>query len=170
MLESAHEWIAGLPPFAEQPATYLLCAIAAVVAALALKSQLYAWKQDWCMRSLPKAPGGIPFFGHALSLLSATPWDMMEEWARDNNGKLVRMQVRYCAHWDSLSPYGRPVVCLDPLTLPHPNVAQVMQSRGIIVSKPVHLNHVLNKRQSNYVKDIEMSYKPFLDILGTRAS
>ena len=94
MLDCVQEWVEGLPPFAEQPGTYLITAACVLCLALALKAQLYAWRQDWLMRSLPKAPGSIPFFGHALSLLSATPWDMMEQWARDNNGKLVRMQVR----------------------------------------------------------------------------
>ena len=41
-----------------------------------------------------------------------------------------------------------------------------MQSRAVVVSKPAHLNHVLNKRQSNYGKDIEMAYQCFMDVLG----
>jgi hypothetical protein len=42
----------------------------------------------------------------------------------------------------------------------------VLSNRGILISKPSQCNHVMNKNQRNYVKDIEMSYKPFLDILG----
>jgi phosphoserine phosphatase len=34
------------------------------------------------------------FFGHALTLLSGTPWDLMEKWIRMFKGKPVRIQVR----------------------------------------------------------------------------
>jgi hypothetical protein len=33
------------------------------------------------------------FFGHALTLLSGTPWDLMEKWIRMFKGKPVRIQV-----------------------------------------------------------------------------
>lgn len=124
----------SLPAFADNPTAYIAGAVGVLCVALFLKSQLVAMRADWMMRSLPSPPGALPIFGHALKLLSGTPWDLMEEWIRLYNGQIVRIQV--------------------------------LQSRGIIVGKPPHLNHVLNKRQSNYVKDIELSYKPFLDLLG----
>jgi len=37
----------------------------------------------------------------------------------------------------------------------------------VIITDPEHLQHVMDKRSRNYAKDVELSYKPFLHILGT---
>eukprot|EP00123_Amoebidium_parasiticum_P010284 comp20006_c0_seq1/m.24492 comp20006_c0_seq1/g.24492 ORF comp20006_c0_seq1/g.24492 comp20006_c0_seq1/m.24492 type:complete len:527 (-) comp20006_c0_seq1:146-1726(-) len=43
---------------------------------------------------------------------------------------------------------------------------QILNSRVLCIALPKHLNWVLNKRCSNYPKDLDLSYKTFLDILG----
>eukprot|EP01134_Creolimax_fragrantissima_P005089 CFRG5089T1 len=86
------------------------------------------------LKDITSPKGALPVFGHALALLTNTPWDKMKEWALSNKNDLVRLQI--------------------------------MLSWGVVVSTPAHCNHVLNKKCSNYVKDVEMSYRPFIDILG----
>jgi cytochrome P450 len=38
---------------------------------------------------------------------------------------------------------------------------------GLLVTDLQHLRYVMDKNQKNFAKDTELSYKPFLDILGT---
>lgn len=49
------------------------------------------------------------------------------------------------------------------------NLLQInfLGNTGIIVTDPEQLKHVMDKKQRNYAKDIGLSYKPFLHILGT---
>ena len=42
-----------------------------------------------------------------------------------------------------------------------------LMTTGVVISHPDHIKHVFSKRQKNYPKDNELSFKPFLDILGT---
>ncbi len=39
------------------------------------------------LSSVYKAPGSLPFFGHALRLASHTPWDQMATWAWEARSK-----------------------------------------------------------------------------------
>lgn len=94
--EAVRGWIEGIPAFWEQPVSYLITVACLLCLAPAVKSQLHAWRQDWLLRSLPKAPGCIPFLSHSLALLCASPWVLTEKWVREHKGKLVRMQVCGC--------------------------------------------------------------------------
>jgi hypothetical protein len=38
---------------------------------------------------------------------------------------------------------------------------------GVIIWHPSDMRRVLNTNQRNYPKDIDLSYKPFMDLLGT---
>ena len=42
-----------------------------------------------------------------------------------------------------------------------------LMTTGVVISHPDHIKHVFSKRQKNYPKDNALSFKPFLDILGT---
>jgi hypothetical protein len=55
----------------------------------------------------------------------------------------------------------------DPNRLHAYGFVHVPPQTGVIVSDPAHIRHVMDKNQRNYPKDIELSYKPFLHILGT---
>eukprot|EP00124_Ichthyophonus_hoferi_P004612 Ihof_evm2s530 gene=Ihof_evmTU2s530 len=43
---------------------------------------------------------------------------------------------------------------------------QFLNYRALVISHPKHISQVFNKNQRNYPKDIELSYKSFMDILG----
>lgn len=91
---AAQQHVAQWPAFSENPTLYAACVVVALCIALVLKSLINGLRMDYIMRALPTPPGALPIFGHALKLLSGTPWDLMEDWARENKGKLVRIQVR----------------------------------------------------------------------------
>ena len=42
---------------------------------------LLSWgRRVWKLRHIPRAPGGLPLFGQALTLATVTPWDIMTTW------------------------------------------------------------------------------------------
>eukprot|EP00729_Bicosta_minor_P000691 gene691-20261_t len=120
--------------------TELLMLAAVVLATLwLLKRFVYNTKIWWNLRQIPMPPGNLPIFGHALAIGAGAPWDCMLNWARE---------------------YGKEET---------KNLLQInfLGNTGIIVTDPEQLKHVMDKKQRNYAKDIGLSYKPFLHILGT---
>ena len=60
----------------------------------------------------------------------------------------------------SLAPKARP----RPAQL---NPAPPSSQTGVIIWHPDDMRRVLNTHQRNFPKDIDLSYKPFMDLLGT---
>ena len=111
--------------FAHQPVlTTAKCVGAVVATKVAVDYARYLvgeWRINWNLRSLPRAAGRLPFFGHALALNVESPWDVMESWIKNFNyqpmaleyfGRVstvacVRVCVCVCGH-----VCGRVCVCV----------------------------------------------------------
>eukprot|EP00043_Microstomoeca_roanoka_P004935 m.52670 g.52670 ORF g.52670 m.52670 type:complete len:548 (+) comp12727_c0_seq1:16-1659(+) len=124
--------------FEEQPLLTTLKVIGALVAtkiAFGIGREIaLQWKIGSAFKSLPRAAGSVPFFGHALRLNVESPWDVMESWIKGFNYQAMALEY-----------FGK---------------------TGIVISDLERVRRVFNTRQRNYDKDLELSYDPFLDVLG----
>eukprot|EP00039_Didymoeca_costata_P012152 m.173902 g.173902 ORF g.173902 m.173902 type:complete len:509 (+) comp15397_c0_seq8:109-1635(+) len=94
----------------------------------------------WKLRKIPTPPGALPIFGHALKLASGgAPWNKFIDW---------------------IDAYGRPDE-RNMITI------QFLMKNAVVITDPKHLRQVMDKNQRNYPKELELSYKHFLHILGT---
>ncbi len=79
--------------------------------------------------------------------------------------------------WDARAKLGSSLVVADfffevllwLLLRPHKSTNTKFQTpqSGLVVTDLQHLRYVMDKNQKNFAKDTSLSYKPFLDILGT---
>eukprot|EP00051_Salpingoeca_urceolata_P011397 m.141087 g.141087 ORF g.141087 m.141087 type:complete len:405 (+) comp17104_c0_seq3:191-1405(+) len=69
------------------------------------------------------------------------------------------LELAKAAPWDTMARWVREndgkVIAMD-----------FLMKVGIVVTDPKHIRRVFNSNQRNYAKDIELSYKPFMDLLG----
>jgi cytochrome P450 len=111
----------------------------AVLVIMGIRAILWKWSADQVLRKLPVPPGSLPFLGHALKLGEGAPWDTIHKWIVD------------CGREED-----KGMIKLD-----------FLMTTGVVISHPDHIKHVFSKHQKNYPKDNALSFKPFLDILGT---
>eukprot|EP00040_Diaphanoeca_grandis_P039895 m.260514 g.260514 ORF g.260514 m.260514 type:complete len:520 (-) comp40030_c0_seq1:106-1665(-) len=116
----------------------LIGTIVALVVVWITRALLRKERRDVMLSDIPKPPGSLPFFGHALQLGAGTPWEVCHEFVKKygdkEKGNMVAMDF--------------------------------LLDTGVIITDPNHIRHIFDKKQRNYSKDVELAYKPFLEILG----
>ncbi|PNH07696.1 Protein LUTEIN DEFICIENT 5, chloroplastic [Tetrabaena socialis] len=91
------------------------------------------------LASIPSAPGGLPLLGHVLPMLTGV-----------RHGK---------GAWDVME---------DWLNAKGPIVKyNIMGTQGVAVCDPAALKRIFQTGYKMYEKDLALSYRPFLPILGT---
>jgi hypothetical protein len=96
-------------------------------------------KRQRMLAAVPVAPGGDCVLGHALSLLSAP---------RHGKGAWDLME-------DWLNTKGRIVRF------------RILGTHGVVVNDPIAVKRIFQTKFKVYAKDLNLSYHPFLPILGT---
>jgi cytochrome P450 len=120
-----------------------LTALVATAGALLLTNLILAGlrflRREIMLRRIPSAPGGNPLLGHALALLRAPA-----------SGK---------GAWDLIEEWAnvKGNICRY----------RILGTHSVIVADPNALKRIFQTRFKNYVKDLRLSYHPFLPILGT---
>jgi cytochrome P450 len=96
-------------------------------------------RREVMLRAIPSAPGSNPLLGHALALLRAP-----------ESGK---------GAWDLIEEWAQVKgnVCRY----------RILGTHSVIIADPAALKRVFQTRFKNYIKDLRLSYHPFLPILGT---
>ncbi|RNF06245.1 cytochrome p450-like protein [Trypanosoma conorhini] len=104
---------------------------------------------DRYLRHVPEVPGKVPVLGHALLLMGGSPWRKMADW--------------------SLNPYSTAEEEKKTDATPVNRVVRftVLHQRVVYINDPALLKRVLLTNQRNYAKDIAVSYKHFMCLLGT---
>ncbi|GBF94771.1 cytochrome P450 [Raphidocelis subcapitata] len=120
-------------------ATALIAVAGAVLLARIVLSLLRFLRREYQLRAIPSAPGSNLLLGHALALLRAP-----------EKGK---------AAWDLIEEWAQVKgnVCRY----------RILGTHSVIIADPGALKRVFQTRFKNYVKDLRLSYHPFLPILGT---
>ncbi|RNF00433.1 cytochrome p450-like protein [Trypanosoma rangeli] len=103
---------------------------------------------DRYLRHIPEVPGRVPVFGHALLLMGGSPWKKMADWSLNS----------YSSTNDDKKKDAAPVNRLVRFSVFH--------QRVVYINDPVLLKRVLLTNQRNYMKDIAVSYKHFICLLG----
>jgi cytochrome P450 len=120
-----------------------LTALVATAGALLLTNLILAalrfLRRELMLRPIPSAPGSNPLLGHALALLRAP-----------ERGK---------GAWDLIEEWAQVKgnICRY----------RILGTHSVIVADPSALKRVFQTRFKNYIKDLRLSYHPFLPVLGT---
>ncbi|KXZ46282.1 hypothetical protein GPECTOR_45g152 [Gonium pectorale] len=91
------------------------------------------------LAKIPSAPGGIPLLGHVIPMITCV---------RRNKGA-----------WDIMEEWmdaTGPIVKYN-----------ILGTQGVVVRDPTAMKRVFQTGYKMYEKDLELSYRPFLPILGT---
>lgn len=91
------------------------------------------------LSSVPSAPGGLPLIGHVVPLMNGP-----------KEGK---------AAWDVMEEWIKakgPIVKFN-----------ILGTQGVCLREPLALKRIFQTGYKIYEKDLELSYRPFLPILGT---
>lgn len=97
-------------------------------------------RRQLVMASVPRAPGALPLIGHVVTLLKAP--------------------ARMKGAWDVMEEW---------LNDGNTDIVQfkILGTHGIVVRGPEALKRIFQLRFKTYMKDLVVSYHPFLPILGT---
>lgn len=120
------------------PLGLLLCVAAALLGIQLLRGCVRTARQMYSLRTVPSAPGES-IFGHVLPLLTCTR--------------------RGLGAWDQMEEWLQE---RGPLVK-----FRVLNTMGVAVSHPAALRRIFQTHQRAYEKDLGISYKPFMPILGT---
>lgn len=91
------------------------------------------------LKTIPSAPGGLPVLGHVISMLDCI---------RHDKGA-----------WDLMN---------DWLDAKGPIVKyQILSTQGVVVRDPLAMKRIFQTGYKLYEKDLQLSYQPFLPILGS---
>jgi beta-ring hydroxylase len=114
----------------------------------------------WGLRGMKTAPGslGVPFFGHTYALARAVgrypcTWDLFATWSQAAAPVRLWAGGAACAQ-----PAADGVVSL----LQEPVRVQIFQEQCAVIADPELMKRVLNTNLSNYAKDLDFSYAPFM--------
>jgi cytochrome P450 len=97
-------------------------------------------RQAFVLRGAPMAPGYVPLLGHTIALFKAVG--------------------NYPCTWDLFSAWST-------ATAPKPVRVQIFTRHCVVIADPSTMRRVMSTNLKNYNKDLEFSYAPFLEILGT---
>ena len=73
----------------------------------------------------------FPYFGHALALARECPWDLMEKWIRQNDGKMILMEFMNKVESDQCLSVSHHVV---------PLISYVMSLEHILNTSLIHVS------------------------------
>jgi hypothetical protein len=124
-------------------ASALWVVAAALVTAVALRTALFLrgfLRIKAGLATVPAAPGGNWALGHVIPLLKCT--------------------LRGVGAWDVMEEWLK--ASKDGIVK-----YQILGTQGVAVSSPQALKRIFQTRQRVYEKDLDLSYHPFLPILGT---
>ena len=97
-------------------------------------------RQAFVLRNAPMAPGYLPLIGHTITLFKAVG--------------------NYPCTWDLFARWST-------ATAPKPVRVQIFTRHCVVIADPSTMKRVMSSNLKNYAKDLEFSYAPFLEILGT---
>ena len=97
-------------------------------------------RQAFVLRHTPTAPGYVPLIGHTIALFRAVG--------------------NYPCTWDLFAMWAT-------ATAPKPARVQIFDRHCVVIADPSTMKRVMATNLKNYQKDLEFSYAPFLEILGT---
>ena len=106
----------------------------------AVASVLGFVRKELVLARAPMAPGFIPFIGHTITLFKAVG--------------------SYPCTWDLFAQWST-------ATAPKPVRVQIFTRHCVVIADPSTMKRVMSSNLKNYSKDLEFSYAPFLEILGT---
>ena len=106
----------------------------------AVASVLGFLRKELVLARAPMAPGFIPLIGHTVTLFKAVG--------------------SYPCTWDLFAQWST-------ATAPKPVRVQIFTRHCVVIADPSTMKRVMSSNMKNYSKDLEFSYAPFLDILGT---
>lgn len=95
-----------------------------------------------------------PMIGQGITFLKYPPWDLLTTWHRQSNTSTARSDKK--ASSCSSSSSSSPIVCFPLLGTTMFSVASPSLCKAILQSKIAHVH-----------KDVDVTMKPFLSILGT---
>eukprot|EP00227_Mantoniella_beaufortii_P001127 CAMPEP_0197614868 /NCGR_PEP_ID=MMETSP1326-20131121/59742_1 /TAXON_ID=1155430 /ORGANISM="Genus nov. species nov., Strain RCC2288" /LENGTH=498 /DNA_ID=CAMNT_0043183745 /DNA_START=501 /DNA_END=1997 /DNA_ORIENTATION=+ len=109
--------------------------------ALGFVTAVAKWlRQAYVLRHTAMAPGYLPLLGHTVTLFNAV-------------GK-------YPCTWDLFAAWAT-------ATAPKPVRVQIFTRHCVVIADPSTMKRVMSTNLKNYSKDLEFSYAPFLEVLGT---
>ena len=97
-------------------------------------------RQAFVLRNAPMAPGYLPLIGHTITLFKAVG--------------------NYPCTWDLFARWAT-------ASAPKPVRVQIFTRHCVVIADPSMMKRVMSSNLKNYAKDLEFSYAPFLEILGT---
>ena len=106
----------------------------------AVASVLGFVRKELVLARAPMAPGFVPFIGHTITLFKAVG--------------------SYPCTWDLFAQWST-------ATAPKPVRVQIFTQHCVVIADPSTMKRVMSSNLKNYSKDLEFSYAPFLEILGT---
>ncbi len=140
LASAAADFAAATPEQQQRLAALALIALAgAVLLFNFLRGAAAFLRRELMLCAIPSAPGGNPLLGHALPLLRAP-----------ESGK---------GAWDVIEEWAtvKGGVCRY----------RILGTHSVIIADAGALKRIFQTKFKNYIKDLRLSYHPFLPILGT---
>lgn len=106
---------------------------------------------------------GLPFLGHTYALFKAvhtrpSTWDLFSVWGQKAGA--VRPPPPAAAPLCTACPTGSLTWALE--SSQEPSRVQIFLQQCVLIADPALMKRVLQTNMSNYVKDIDFAYKPFM--------
>jgi cytochrome P450 len=97
-----------------------------------------------------------PFLGHGLTFWRNTPWDLLTKWHFRSTTTTTSAAVASTNANDGVDSKYQPIICFPLLGTTYFSVASPSLCKAILQSHVAHVH-----------KDVQVTMKPFLSILGT---